>query len=118
MFSVKEFIDYCDERIKLLGTTKTEFLRNIGLSETLFIMSLKRGTFPKLENIDLIAKSLGVSVERVLGLDNHAIPEDIKDMENMLIKIPESQRKILEMNIKNIYDIFSEEQRKENSKDD
>lgn len=113
MFSVKEFIDYCDERIKQLGTTKTEFLRNIGLSETLFIMSLKRGTFPKVENIDLIAKSLGVSMERILGLDNHTVPDDIMDMENMLMKIPESQRKILAMNIKNIYDLFSEENRKE-----
>ena len=101
MNTVKEFIALCDERLKLLGLNRAELFRRANLSETLFIMALKRNTHLKVENIEAISNVLGMPMAELLGLEKMQIPKDIKAMEDLLIKIPEQKRKFILITIKN-----------------
>ena len=49
----------------------------------------------------------------LLGLKEEELPHDIKVMEDMLLKIPEKDRKMIFLNIKNYYEIsFTEKKKK------
>lgn len=111
MNTIKEFMNVVDERLKIMGISRWELLKRCGLSETLFTMALKRDMLLKVENIFAISKEINVSVPRLLGIEEQPIPDDIKIMEDMLIKIPKKDRKMILMNIQNYYDVATSEKK-------
>lgn len=106
MYTPEELVNFCDKKIKKMGMSKPEFLRSLGLSDTLFIMSAKRSTHIKLETLELIANKLGVTMKELLGLeDKEPLPEDVDDMLRILLDISEKDRKVIQLNLKNYYDL-------------
>lgn len=105
MYSVKELVEFCDKRLKLMGISRPELFRRAGLSSTLFTMAVKRNVYIKIENLITIADVLGVTMSDILGLEKTELPEDIKFMEQMLLDIPPRDRMMIEKNIKNYYEV-------------
>ena len=103
MNTVKEIVAICDKRIKAMGISRWELQKRAGLSETFFTMALHRNSFPKVESLEALSKELGVPLIDLLGLGETELPDDIKLMESMLLKIPEEDRKMIAMNIENYY---------------
>lgn len=113
MNTIKEFMNIIDERLKIMGISRWELLKRCGLSETLFTMALKRNMFLKVENIFAISKELDISIPRLLGIEETHLPDDIKNMEDMLLEIPEKDRKMILMNIQNYYNVAVSEKKKQ-----
>ena len=104
MNTVKEFIEVVDKRLREIGMSRWELSKRAGLSETVFTMALKRETYLRIENIEAISKVLEISIQQLLGLEERDIPDDIKTIEDLLLKIPERDRKMILLNVKNYYD--------------
>ena len=104
MNTVKEFIEVVDKRLREIGMSRWELSKRAGLSETVFTMALKRETYLRIENIEAIIKVLEISIQQLLGLEERDIPDDIKTIEDLLLKIPERDRKMILLNVKNYYD--------------
>ena len=109
MNTVKEFIKICDERLKLLNMTRAELFKKANLSEPIFIMAMKRNSHLKIENIETISNILGISIQELLGLKDIDTPKDIKDMEDLLLKIPEKDRKFILLVITSYYRVLTGE---------
>jgi lambda repressor-like predicted transcriptional regulator len=113
MNTIKQLIAICDERLKIMGISRTELLKRAGLSETVFTMALARNSYLKVESLVAISEILGIPLMDLLGLKEEELPHDIKVMEDMLLKIPEKDRKMIFLNIKNYYEIsFTEKKKK------
>ena len=67
-------------------------------------MAISRNAPLRLETVDSISKVLGISVSVLLGLDKK-LPTDIQIMVDMLLKIPERDRKMHSLIIKNYYEV-------------
>ena len=104
MNTVKEILSICDEKMKRIGITRAELLRRIGQSPTLFNMAEKRNSYFNIETFVAISKELEISLPELLGLENNNIPEDIKIIEEMLIKLPLKDRKMISLIVKTYYD--------------
>lgn len=102
MNTIEQFVAICDERLDEMGITRAELLRRAGQSPSLFVMALKRNSFLKVESIIAISEVLNISVPILLGLKEN-IPQDIRLMVDMLLKIPPRDRKMISLNIKNYY---------------
>ena len=109
MNTVKEFIKICDERLKLLNMTRAELFKKANLSEPIFIMAMKRNSHLKIENIETISNILGISIQELLGLKDIDTPKDIKDMEDLLLKISEKDRKFILLVITSYYRVLTGE---------
>lgn len=105
MNTIKQLVAICDERLKVMGITRTELLRRAGLSETVFTMALTRNSYLKVESLVALSEILGIPLLELIGLKEEEVPHDIKVMEEMLMKIPEKDRKMIFMNIENYYKI-------------
>ena len=105
MNTIKQLVAICDERLSVMGITRTELLRRVGLSETVFTMALARNSYLKVETLVAISKVLGIPLLELIGEKEEEVPHDIKVMEEMLMKISEEDRKMILMNIKNYYKI-------------
>ena len=115
MRSVKETIDYLNDRIKRSGMTRVDVLKQAGLSVTIFTMALKRNSYLKLETFESLSKILDVPISDILGLSEKELtedeekmlhlPDDIKSMVDMLLKISPQSRKMIMMNIENYYSV-------------
>lgn len=105
MNTIKDFMNIVDERLKIMGISRWELLKRCGLSETLFTMALKRDMLLRVENIFVISKEINIPVPQLLGIEEDPLPDDIKAMKNMLLKIPKKDRKMILMNIQNYYDV-------------
>lgn len=105
MNTVEQFMQICDQRLKELGITRADLLRRIGQSQSLFIMALKRKTYMGVEALVSISEELKIPISVLLGLEKRKIPSDIQLMEDMLLKIPERDRQVILLNIKNFYNI-------------
>lgn len=110
MNTIKQFMDICDERLTELGMTRAELLRKIGQSRSLFTMALKRNYYINVETIVQISEEIGISVPVLLGIEDN-FPADVRKMIDMLLKIPERDRKMISMNIKNYYDLAMSEKK-------
>jgi transcriptional regulator with XRE-family HTH domain len=112
MRTVEETIEFCKERIAALGMSQADVLAKAGCSTTLFIMSLKRKSYMRVETMASLAKILNVSVADILGVDNEDIPDDIQNMVSMLKEIPPRDRKMIAMNIENYYRVSMDKKKK------
>lgn len=110
MNTIKQFMDICDERLDEMGMTRAELLRKIGQSRSLFTMALKRNYYINVETIVQISDAIGVSVPVLLGLEDN-LPNDVRRMVDMLLRIPERDRKMISLNIKNYYDMAMSEKK-------
>lgn len=110
MNTIEQFMEICDERIAEMGITRAELLRRAGQSQALFNMALKRNSHLRIENIIAISEVLGISVPILLGIEE-TIPSDIRIMVDMLMKIPERDRKMISLNIKNYYEMAMSEKK-------
>ena len=104
MNNIKQLMAIVDERLKILGMTRAELLRRAGQSQSVFVMAISRNAPLRLETVDSISKVLGISVSVLLGLDKK-LPTDIQIMVDMLLKIPERDRKMISLIIKNYYEV-------------
>ena len=98
MNNIKDFMDVIDRRLKEMGDNRNNMLTKLGLSRALLRATETRDTFPSVVNIVDIANYIGVSVGTLLGTDRNTpdyIPDDIRIMITMLLKIPEKDRKML-----------------------
>jgi hypothetical protein len=98
MNTVKEFVDVIDKKLEEMGDNRNNMLTKLGLARALLRATELRDTFPNVVNIVDISNYIGVSVGTLLGTDKNApdyIPDDIKTMVTMLLKIPEKDRKML-----------------------
>ncbi len=111
MNTIKQVIEICDKRLKELGITRAELLRRANQSPTLFTMALKRNYYFGIESFVSISDALGIPLTDLLVLEEHTVPEDIKAMEDMLLKIPEEDRKMIALNIRNYYEKALKEHR-------
>ena len=103
MNNIRQFMAVCDERLKEMGITRAELLRRAGQSPSLFVMALKRNSYLRIESIIAISEVIGISVPVLLGI-KESIPQDIRIMVDMLLKIPERDRKMISLNIRNYYE--------------
>ena len=110
MNTFKQFMEICDERLKELGMTRAQLLREINQSPSLFTMALKREQYINIESIVQISKILSMPVSILLGIEE-SVPSDIRLMMDMLMKIPERDRKMIALNIKNYYDMALSEKK-------
>lgn len=110
MNTIEQFMKICDERIAEMGITRAELLRRAGQSQALFNMALKRNSHLRIENIIAISEVLGISVPILLGIEEN-IPSDIRIMVDMLMKIPERDRRMISLNIKNYYEMAMSEKK-------
>ena len=92
MRSVKETIDYLNDRIKRSGMTRVDVLKQAGLSIILDV--------PLSDIFGLSEKDLTEDEENMLHL-----PDDIKSMVDMLLEISPQSRKMIMMNIENYYSV-------------
>ena len=113
MRTVKETIDYLNERIKQSGMLKKDVLEKAGLSVTIFTMALNRNAYLKIESMVSLGEVLNVSVGDILGINDNELPEDIQKMVDMLKSISPESRKMLSMNIENYFKV--EMQKKDKS---
>ena len=104
MNTLKQFIEIIDKRCSEIGISKWELAKRAGLSETVFNMALKRNSYLRLENIEAISRILEISMIQLLGLEEKSLPDDIKTIEDLLLKIPKKDRKMILLNVKNYYD--------------
>lgn len=105
MRSVKETIEYLNDRIKQTGMTKAEVLTKAGLSRTIFTMALNRNAYLRVESMISLGEVLNVTVGDILGLDDDEYPEDIQKMLGMLKDISPENRKMISMNIENYFKV-------------
>ncbi len=105
MRSVKESIEYLNERIRQTGMTKAEVLKKAGLSVTIFTMAQSRNSYLRLESMISLGKILNVSVGDILGLNESDMPDDIQRMVAMLKDISPENRRMIEMNIENYFKV-------------
>ncbi len=105
MRSVKETIEYLNDRIKQTGMTKAEVLTKAGLSRTIFTMALNRNAYLRVESMISLGEVLNVTVGDILGLDDGEYPEDIQKMLDMLKDISLENRKMISMNIENYFKV-------------
>ena len=103
MRSVKETIDYLDNRIKQTGMTKADVLKKAGLSVSVFAMALNRNNYLRLESMMKLANVLNITVGDILGITDNELPDDIKKMLDMLKDISPENRKMISMNIENYF---------------
>ena len=98
MNNIKDFMNVIDRRLKEMGDNRNNMLTKLGFSRALLRATETRDTFPSVVNIVDIANYIGVSVGTLLGTDKNTpdyIPDDIRVMVTMLLKIPEKDRKML-----------------------
>lgn len=112
MRTVEETIDFCKERIAALGMSQADVLSKAGCSATLFVMSLRRKSYMRVETLDSLAKILNVSVADILGVNDNNMPDDIQNMVSMLKEIPLKDRKMIAMNIENYYRVAMDKKKK------
>jgi hypothetical protein len=105
MRTPEEVVNFCKNRIKQLKLGQVETLEKAGISTTIFAMSLKRNVYMRIETMSILAQMLNVSVGEMLGCDNSNLPDDIKNIVDMLLRLSEEDRKLIEMNINNILNI-------------
>lgn len=104
MNTTEQILDVIDERLKEMGMTKAELLRKTNQSASLFVMASKRGSAFRIDSLVAISKALNISLSVLLGIDE-GLPKDIQYMVDMLLVIPEKDRKMIALNIKNYYDV-------------
>ena len=98
MNTIKDFMNVIDRKLEEMGDNRNNMLMKLGLSKALLRAAELRDTFPSVVNVVDIANYIGVSVGTLLGTDKDTpnyIPDDIKVMVTMLLKIPEKERKML-----------------------
>ena len=111
MNTTEQIIKVIEERLEALDMSKAELLRRSGQSQSLFVMALKRGSSFRIESLVEMSKVLNISLPVLLGIDD-SLPKDIQFMVDMLMVIPENDRKMIAMNIKNYYDVAMAERSK------
>lgn len=104
MNTIREILKICDKRLETKGITRAELLRRIGQSSTLFNMAEKRNSYFNIETFAGISKELNITIDELLGLEKMKVPEDIKAIEEMLVKISDRDRKIIGLIVKAYYD--------------
>jgi hypothetical protein len=112
MRTPEEVVNFCKQRIRQLKLGQVETLEKAGISTTIFAMSLKRNVYMKVETMNILAQLLNVSVGEMLGCNNSDLPSDIQEMVDMLLILPEEDRKLISMNIKNYCDVRRSETNK------
>ena len=105
MRTVKETIDYLNERIKQSGMLKKDVLEKAGLSVTIFTMAQNRNAYLKIESMMSLGEVLNVTVADILGINESEIPDDIQKMVDMLKSISPESRKMISMNIENYFKV-------------
>ena len=105
MRTVKETIDFLNERIKQSGMMKKEVLEKAGLSVTIFTMALNRNAYLKIESMVSLGEVLNVTVGDILGINDSELPDDIQKMVDMLKSISPENRKMIAMNIENYFKV-------------
>lgn len=112
----KEIADYCEQILKERNDTVCNMCSHIGINAAKISMWKKKDCDPRLGTLVAIIQYLGVSLDEFLGIvppeKRDPIPEDIRNMEKMLLEIPENDRKMIRMNIKNYYDISVQQKKK------
>ena len=113
MRTVKETIDFLNERIKQSGMLKKDVLEKAGLCVTIFTMALNRNTYLKIESMISLGQVLNVTLGDILGINDSELPDDIQKMVDMLKSISPENRKMISMNIENYFKV--ELQNKDNN---
>lgn len=105
----KEIAEYCEQLLKEKNDNIGNMCSKIGVNAAKIAMWKKKDCDPRLGTVVAIVQYLGISFDEFLGIvppeQRDPVPVDIREMEKMLLKIPENDRKMIQMNIKNYYDI-------------
>lgn len=111
----KEIAEYCEQILKEKNDTVCNMCSHIGINAAKISMWKKKDCDPRLGTLVDIIQYLGVSLDEFLGIappeERNPVPKDILEMEKMLLDIPENDRRMIQMNIKNYYDISIQRKR-------
>ena len=106
MRTPKELLEFCEMILSKNNMSKTEFCRKINASPALFNMAEKRNSYFSVETLCNMSTELNIPLDELLNTkfaDKSSLPKDIQKMERMLLEIPEQDREMIELNIKNYY---------------
>ena len=108
----KEIAEHCEQLLKEKNDNIGNMCSQIGINAAKIAMWKRKDCDPRLGTLIAIIYYLGISFDEFLGIappeERDPVPADIREMEKMLLKIPENDRKMIQMNIKNYYDIYAQ----------
>ena len=99
-----EILEYIRESLNARGETIADMCRALNFEPAMFSWWKKKPELsPKVDCLCVIAEYLNVTLNDIVGMKNIETPKDIQKMERMLLEIPEQDREMIELNIKNYY---------------
>lgn len=107
----KEIAEYCDKLLHERNDTIYNMCSKIGIDRAKLGMWRQKNVDPRLGTLVSIAMYLGISIDNLVGLEENPdstffyVPDDIKEMIDMLLEIPEKDRRMIKMNIQNYYKV-------------
>lgn len=105
----KEIAEFCEALLRNSGRTIAEMCRMTGMKKEMFSMWKSHpAIIPRMDALLKICNYLGISMDTLIGIEKKMLPYDIEAMVNMLVEIPENDRRMILMNIKNYYDVLHE----------
>lgn len=113
-----EFVDFLESQLAEINMSPFMMSKLIGISRATMIGWKKFNRLPTVEVIYKISALLKIPVNELVGeseVKKVTYPADIKKMIDMLMEIPEENRKMISMNIKNYYDVEQEKKKKSSS---
>ena len=107
-----ELVKYIETILARKGDSAYHMCQTIGVSIGKYVMQKRNKYDPRIGMLIDIVQYLGISFDELIGLkesEQEILPHDIAEMVFMLKHIPEKDRKLISMNIKNSYDIAMSE---------
>lgn len=100
-----EILDYLRELLQSENKTIADMCRALDMEPAMFSWWKKKPKLsPKVDSLCEIANYLGITLNDIVGMKEAPLPKDIKEMERMLVAIPEEDREMILLNIKNYYE--------------
>ncbi len=113
-----EFVDYLESQLAEISMSPFMMSKLIGISRATMIGWKKFNRLPTVEVLFKISELLKIPVNELVDeaeVKKVTYPADIRKMIDMLTEIPEENRKMISMNIKNYYDVEQEKKKKNSS---
>lgn len=105
-----QILAYYEPILKAQGKTMFDFSKHAGIKLPTFSWwKTHEDLSPKLDIVYEMAVYAGISMNEIVGVEDAYVPDDVRAMERMLVEIPEKERKMISMIIKNYFDVAKEE---------
>lgn len=107
----KEIVEYCERLLRERNDTVYNMCSKIDVDRAKLSMWKQKIVDPRLGALVRISMYLGISIDNLVGLEENSdntffyVPDDIKEMIDMLLEISERDRKMIKMNIQNYYKV-------------